>query len=320
MNISISAPGKKKKGPSGYGLNERKDNDKSGNVFGDDGDDDDGDSYPLPGGTNNRKAVNQQIAMEQDALRRRAQASLKSVEDPSVYDYDGAYDSFKNTNPDDSTNPNGRHNDGQSKGERKSKYIGDLLKAAKSRERERDAIYERKIAREQAEEDIKEEYAGKEKFVTKAYKRKLEERKLWEQEQEEKEREEAANDVTKKSAGAAFASFYGNLNKNVSAGGTKEVIADAKEKTMGIIVESLDDFDPRRDFLGGFERSTAGDGGDQEQEQIRNNASGTSSSSKDVVMHEQQKEPQLSLRERREKKVAEARIRYLKRKEVTIGQ
>lgn len=320
MNISLSTAGKKKKGALGYGLNDRKDNNNkksSSNVFGDDDDDDNNDDdngFPSSSG-NNRKTVNEQIALEQAALRRRAQAALISVEDPSVYDYDGAYASFKNNNNDDTTQKSNK--------ERKSKYISDLLMAAKVRERERDAIYERKVAREQAEEDAKEEYAGKEKFVTKAYKLKLEERKIWAQEQEEKERQEVADDVTKKSAGAAFASFYGNLNKNVSVGGgaQKSDVAAAPPKET---LESLDDFDPRLDFLGGFERSTAEDDNVQGPEYNRNTdniATGTSSfrdpAGEDV---QQQKEPQLSMRERREKKVAEARIRYFKRKAAMLDQ
>ena len=286
-----------------------------------DEDDDDDDGIPSSSG-NNRKAVNEQIALEQAALRRRAQAALTSVEDPSVYDYDGAYDSFK-INDNNNNDTKQKSNNDESAKERKSKYIGDLLKAAKVRERERDAIYERKVAREQAEEDAKEEFAGKEKFVTKAYKRKLEERKKWEQEEEQKEREEAENDVTKKSSGAAFASFYGNLNKNVSVGGAaqeSEVAADSKEKEESTkeTMDSLDDFDPRQGFLGGFERSTAEDKNVvEEPEYNKNNIDTKDLSGED---EQQQKEPQLSMRERREKKIAEARIRYLKRKEAMLDQ
>jgi coiled-coil domain-containing protein 55 len=326
MNISLATSGKKKKGTLGYGLNDRKDNSKksSSNVFGDDDDDDhdhDDNGFPSSSG-DNRKAVNEQIAMEQAALRRRAQAALTSVEDPSVYDYDGAYDSFKNDNTNDTEQ---KSNNDDSTRERKSKYIGDLLKAAKVRERERDAIYERRIAREQAEEDAKEEYAGKEKFVTKAYKRKLEERKRWEQEEEQKEREEAANDVTKKSAGAAFASFYGNLNKNVSVGGAaKESDGVAAVEPPTGTLEALDDFDPRQGFLGGFERSTAEDENELQETMKNANAdkseTGTSSFQDPAgVAVQRPKEPQLSMRERRDKKVAEARIRYLQRKEAMLA-
>ena len=83
------------------------------------------------------------------------------MKDKSVYDYDGAYESFqtktKNGGKDD-------HHPDQ-KNRKSSRYIGDLMKAAKVRERERDATYERKIAREQAEENAKDEYQGKENYT-----------------------------------------------------------------------------------------------------------------------------------------------------------
>ena len=86
--------------------------------------------------------------------------------------------------------------------EKKSRYIGELLKAAKQRERERDVIHERKVAKEQAQEEA--EYMGKDKFVTKAYKQKLAERELWAQEEEARRLEEEEEDVTKRTGEGAF--------------------------------------------------------------------------------------------------------------------
>jgi len=333
-----------------FGLNNRKKkknvNEKkittSKNVF-DDGDDDDDDSNSDDNGESGtgREEVNKQIVREQAARRRRAQADLASVKDKSMYDYDGAYDSFQ-TKTDDTSK--------EEKKEQKSKYIGDLMKMAKVRERERDGIYERKIAREQAEEDNKDEYLGKEKFVTNSYKRKLQERKQWEAEQVEKEREEEANDVTKKSAGAAFAGFYGNLNPNVMKKKSDDVdqnenekdededdndntmsgqneneidndIPDNKkeEKKTGIFDDD-DDFDQRQGFLGGFERSSTADeeitvetidAQRPDDKEIEKHL--PPSSNDDAVPLTKQ-----SLRELREKKVAEARVRYLKRKQLTL--
>ena len=186
MNINLSKKSKTS-GSLGFGLNSRgstKKKKKKSNVFDDGSDDDDGNSKTGQGGNggddvdtselSGREQVNRQIAAEQAALRKRAQAAAAAIEDPSVYDYDGAYDSFKQEEEEDKEAKKAQDSD------KKSRYIGDLLKAAKKRERERDAIYERKVAKEQAEEDAQAEYAGKEKFITKAYKRKLEERKKWE--------------------------------------------------------------------------------------------------------------------------------------------
>lgn len=318
MNISLNAAStkKKRKGTLAFGLNNRKKNTNNGsNIFGDDGDSsDDGSDDEVNDGKSRRDIVNKQIAREQAARRRRAQLDLESVKDKSVYDYDGAYDSFQTgseaTKKEEAKDP-----------EKKSKYIGDLLKAAKVRERERDAIFERRHAREQAEEDAKEDYKGKEKFVTKSYKRKLQERKQWELEQEQKEREEEANDVTKKSAGTAFAGFYGNLNRStMMEQKTKDDNALQNDDVLGRNEEGDkdgnkdeelpedDDFDPRKGFLGGFERSsrddTKLDGGTNSSELV-----------KDEHGEKVASLPKLSIREIREKKVAEARERYLKRRQ-----
>jgi coiled-coil domain-containing protein 55 len=299
MNISL-AP--KKKAKVGYGLNKR-----GSNVFGG-SDDDDDEEEPL----SERDRVNQQIVKEQAALRKRAQAAAAAaVEDPSVYDYDGVYDSFKAP----AAAP-------KKKEERKSKYIGDLLKSADKRNQEKEAIHERKVAREQAEEDAKEEYQGKEKFVTKAYKRKLEERKRFEAEEEVRQREEDANDVTKKTGGAAFASFYGNFNRNVAMGGKEEDNGRDKDKAKGdenAVGDADDDFKPSKGgmgFLAGFERSEGA-----VDPELQDNSQDTPADSKAKEPEEVGEAPQeskFSMRELREKKVAEARIRYIERKQMVL--
>ena len=83
-----------------------------------------------------------------------------NTKDSAIYDYDGAYDSFQpqTTSKDEAKKP---------PEERKSKYIQGMLQNSKKRGIEREAIYERKIAKEQAEEDALEEFQGKEKFITK---------------------------------------------------------------------------------------------------------------------------------------------------------
>ena len=302
-----------------FGLNSRKKtanpiSSGKSNVFGDDGDSSDNESDGGNQGKSRREVVNKQIAREQAALRRRAQADLASStkDAANVYDYDGAYDSFRGAN-------DTAKKEEPKDQEKKSKYIGDLLKAAKVRERERDAIYERRNAKEQAQEEANADFRGKEKFVTKSYKRKLQERKQWEAEQEQKEREEEANDVTKKSAGSAFAGFYGNLNKSAmteqkakseetlpsAGGGGNEEDEDKKNKD---ITPLDDDFDPRQGFLGGFERSSQPDVSDAK-------SAGGIDGSVSAEDENADKVPKLSARELREKKVAAARQRYLKRVE-----
>lgn len=164
MNINLSAAASSKKKKDGknklsYGLNKP----KKSNVFGDDDSESDEEEAEgtNPSTSTARSAVNRDIAAEQEALRKRAQQAMANATNDSLYDYDGAYESFK---------PNKEEEEKQKEAapeERKSRYIQDLLKQSKKREIEREAILERKIAREQAEEDAQAEYQGKEKFITK---------------------------------------------------------------------------------------------------------------------------------------------------------
>lgn len=283
VNISLSK-GKKK---LGFGLNTRKEGEtttttSTSNVFG--GDESDSDDNEEQG--DDRAAVNRNLRAEQEALRKRAAASL---EEAQVYDYDGAYDDM-----------HAASNKPKEPEEKKARYIGDLLKAAKHRERERDVIHERKVAKEQAQEEA--EYQGKDKFVTKAYKQKLAERELWAQEEEAKRQQEEKDDVTKKKVDGAFSSFYGNLNRNVAMGG-----AGDESKKEGEIDEdvgpSSDEAKPASGlgFLDGFERSAP-----------HNEASPPVDTSKSDEAVVEAPSP-VSMRKAREEKLAKARLRYFQR-------
>ena len=56
--------------------------------------------------------------------------------------------------------------------EKSSRYISNLLQSAQRKTKEQEIMYEQNIAREQALEDAKMQYKGKEKFTTSVYKRK----------------------------------------------------------------------------------------------------------------------------------------------------
>ncbi|KAM3251495.1 nuclear speckle splicing regulatory protein 1 isoform X2 [Capsicum annuum] len=94
------------------------------------------------------------------------------------------------------------------------KYIQMLMEKAKQREREHEVIYERKIAKERSKDDHL--YADKDKFVTAAYKRKLQEQAKWLEEERLRELKEERDDVTKKTD---ISDFYFSLTKNVAFGG-----------------------------------------------------------------------------------------------------
>ncbi|KPM37303.1 hypothetical protein AK830_g9276 [Neonectria ditissima] len=161
------------------------------------------------------KAKGQSNAMFGDlssSLTSRRNAEAASQVDASVYEYDSVYDSFKPkkqvTKEDE---------------ERKPKYMRSLLQAAEVRKRDALIAEEKKIAREREAEG--EEYEGKEKFVTEAYRKQQEENKRIEEEEKRKEEEEA-----KKNKGGGMSAFYRKLlDKDEQR--HADVLKAAEEKT-----------------------------------------------------------------------------------------
>lgn len=98
-----------------------------------------------------------------------------------------------------------------------SKYIASLMEQNKKREQAYELVVERKMHKEI--ETDKTEYGDKEKFMTAAYKQKLQERILLEQEEAKSDAKDAADDVTKKKD---IHSFYFNLRKNIAMGGSEK--------------------------------------------------------------------------------------------------
>lgn len=304
MNINLAkAPAKKKMGVAALGFNAR----GATTAFGSD-DSSSSEGEPVTG----RTAVNRAITKEQAALRVRAAAAVASSSvNADIYDYDGAYDSFHS-----------KSKDSEKEDSKESRYIGDLLKAAEQRKWERDLAHERKVARDQAaEEEAEPEFRGKEKFVTAAYKRKLEERKVWQANDEKQRLIEEGHDVTKQTDGVGIANFYGNLTKNVAMGGgtngSKAPTGDNDDKTRP----------PRAGKIAGLD-SWTGDGGDDELESADavNGIGATSSDPNGEVQKDEietAEDPTIRrkrMRLLREKKVEEARARYFQRLGLTAGK
>ena len=200
------------KGNLAYGLNSRnKSKRKKGPIDilggGDDGSDDsdvDGDGAPAGGGGGGggRGAVNREIAAEQAALRKRAEAAMAAKgadATTAAYDYDAEYDSFsggkeeeKRTKDDDDDADAAA---AKEKGVRaKPRYIAGLLRTAERRNKVYEVVHEKMVIREQVA-DVNPEYEGKETFVTSSYKRKMEEREKWAREEEERTRREEEEDA-----------------------------------------------------------------------------------------------------------------------------
>ncbi|KAF2675337.1 hypothetical protein BT63DRAFT_34944 [Microthyrium microscopicum] len=103
--------------------------------------------------------------------------------DPSIYDYDAAYDAQKARDDARKAVEREKAEDG------KAKYMGNLLAAAEVRKKDQLRAKEKLLQRERVAEG--EEFADKDKFVTGAYKRQQEElRRLEEEEKRKEEREE----------------------------------------------------------------------------------------------------------------------------------
>ena len=162
-----------------------------------------------------KKRHNEEIKRQQEAAKAKGDAEAKEIyeqalkEDPNIFAYDDAL-----TDIEKGREATLREEHGE-KIERKSRYIAQLKEAADFRKREQDITYERRLMKEREKED--ELYGEKEKFITSAYRKKLEEDEKWKKEELERERREKEREVDGKSD---MTSFYANLmNRNVATGG-----------------------------------------------------------------------------------------------------
>lgn len=230
--------------------------------------------------TDPKQRTNQAILAEQEAIQRKAQNDSKMMMMlDEEYDFDGTYDQYKRPEEKDIPKDDGKT----------SRYMENILMASEQREKEREIIRERRILREQEEEERKNpEYQGKEKFVTSAYKRKLEERQQWLSEDSKRQKEEEQNDVTNKRSGAMIANFYGNLTRNSAMGGHSSEL---------FVNETKESRPSSSSFLGDFEAAT----GDN------------LASDEEPSPPEDEETRRMRERKEREIKVEEARKRYFAR-------
>lgn len=162
-------------------------------IFGNDDDDDD-----------STKEIPRQAPMSRSLQMVEEQQKKALEEDPLAFDYDGVYDKMKIDTARSRV---------QDQSKREPKYITSIIEKAKKREQEHEIIYERKLLKERSKDDH--EHEGKEKFVTRAYKKQLAERAKWLEEERLQELREQKEDVTKKSD---LSDFYFGLSKNVAFG------------------------------------------------------------------------------------------------------
>jgi coiled-coil domain-containing protein 55 len=165
------------------------------------------------------------------------------AEDASVFDYDSHFDSIQEARAEPKQ---------KEKMARESRYIASLLETAEERKREQDVQYERQLAKERAAEDHL--YGDKEKFVTAAYKKKLEEEAKWKAEQKQKQVDEEQNAVEKK---GHMGDFYRNILRNNVAFGTATA-----EKASGSATANKAAMEKERGGAPGKQHHVSDDGDD----------------------------------------------------------
>ena len=271
-----------------------------------------------------KKRHNEEIKRQQEAAQAKGDAEAKEIyekalkEDPNVFAYDDALTDIQK-----GREATLREKDGE-KIERKSRYIAQLKEAADFRKREQDVTYERRLMKEREKED--ELYGDKEKFITSAYRKKLEEDEKWKKEELEREQREKEREVQGKSD---MTSFYANLmNRNVATGGDtathsrkapepklvhSPTVVAQNEKKEEEKAKAIETFDQKTKVSRGDENKlpanaierTAGDDKRQVERESKDNVQ------KEAAVREQvaaQKQVD------REEKAKSARERYLARK------
>ncbi len=214
MNFNIKESTKRKNGGKqqstlSFGLNTRK-NKASSSILQDESSPSSSSEKEEESGHISRKNVNREIAAEQAALRKRAEKAISEMStDNNILDYDAEYESFSSDRQQKIKKIQEEKN--KLNLPKESRYISNLMEKAKERKQEREIILERKIAREQEAEGLNDEYLGKDKFVTKAYKRVLEERENWLQKEKKQSKIEEEEDVTKKK-GTGVMGLYNNFH------------------------------------------------------------------------------------------------------------
>ncbi|KAK4232145.1 coiled-coil domain-containing protein 55-domain containing protein [Podospora fimiseda] len=163
------------------------------------------------------------------ALTSRKFAQAAGEIDPTIYDYDAVYDSFKAV----------KAKPKEEDVEKKPKYFDALQKAADQRERDRQIAEEKRLKRERDAEG--DEFADKEKFVTEAYKRQQEENRRLEEEEKKREEEEQS-----RNKGRGMADFYKAMLQREEEEHAAKIRAAEEMKKNGGKVEVVEEEDEKK--------------------------------------------------------------------------
>lgn len=163
-------------------------------------------------------AVSAAAAAQRQRLPRRSRISRARAapEDAEAFAYDEALDAVE------------QEQRAAPKRERKSRYIGKLVEQVEKRKDELQRVQERRLVKEREEEDLL--YEDKERFVTKSYKRQLEERA--ENDRVDIEEEERLKDGHRNVQKFALQIRSGRDFRTGARGGLKENPVDAEQRDI----------------------------------------------------------------------------------------
>lgn len=139
--------------------------------------------------------------------------------DPSIYDYDSFYDTL-HAKPATTSN--------QADQEKRPKYMNSLMAAAEVRKRDQLRAKEKLLAREREAEG--DEFAGKEKFVTAAYRRQQEENRRLDEEEAAREKED---EERQRREGTGMKGLYKDLLKKNEQNHAMTIKAVEEAKARG---------------------------------------------------------------------------------------
>jgi coiled-coil domain-containing protein 55 len=145
--------------------------------------------------------------------------------DPSIYDYDAAYDAIHAR---DAAKKAAARVEAE---ERKAKYMDNLLASAEIRKKDLLRAKDKQLQREREAEG--DEFADKEKFVTGAYKQQQEEVRLAEIEEKKRQQEEE-----KKKKTMGMQGFYRTVMEQQEQRYQEAVAATAEAEKTGIVIET----------------------------------------------------------------------------------
>eukprot|EP01134_Creolimax_fragrantissima_P005383 CFRG5383T1 len=214
-----------------------------------------------------KKRVNAQLASKSHNKQVSAHLDQMLEDDPNAFAYDDVYDDMQATKE----TSIGKKKEERSLAKAKPKYINALLAKSNERKLEYERFVERKVQKEREAEG--DQFEGKEKFITGAYKKKLEDIRRAEEDEKRRAAIEEKEDARKQ---GDMSNFYRGLLNSKSFGGevteekTVASVADKATKNIGEVGvrkhanEVQREYKITRDNSASFDKSTVRSGRERE--------------------------------------------------------